>query len=136
MPHKSKLHIPPTCYLPRAIQVYLIMKNVGEFSGKKLGAGTISRNVTRQSKQTAEENKKGDRKGKLNERALRFQTVVRQPQNHVGGFMSRTEPQVKSIPVHSWPDTAPWVCWTCSSAAAPQWQSAFCQTNSTTHWSA
>ena len=65
MPHKSKLHIPPTCYLPRAIQVYLIMKNVGEFSGKKLEAGTISRNVTRQSEQTAEENKKGDRKEKI-----------------------------------------------------------------------
>ena len=37
----------------------------------------ISRNVTRQSEQTAEENKKRDRKGELNERALRFQTVVR-----------------------------------------------------------
>ena len=60
-------HLPSTCYLSRATQVYLIMKNVGEFSGKKFGAGTNSRKVTSQREKTAEENKKGDRKGELNE---------------------------------------------------------------------
>ena len=53
----SKLHIPPTnCHLLHAQQepykkAYPLTKNIWEFSGKKSGEWTISRQITRKKEQ-------------------------------------------------------------------------------------